>query len=659
MENEVISIVLSEKEKKDRQDGNKWRFTGNNFHEESGLDTTDMEMFRKDPVASLAREVCQNSIDAKKDGETKVEVVFDIFKVKRETIPNIQRVEEEIISCIKYQKSKNIEKNVESLEHMLSEIRKPEITCLRISDYNTRGLTQIDKYSDGEGTFYNLTRISGNSDKSAGSGGSKGVGKYATFVVSNFNTVFYSTMNENNQVGFLGVSKLCSAIYNGKERTDGTGYYGKNYQGEPIFGSQLELTAEYKRETTGTDIYVLGFNDSGNWKSDILIKVLDSFMTALLREELVVKIGEIVLSKDNLEYLISNIDKYTSRAKEIKNIKSQYFLQTDDSIKPVIIDMGVYGDATLYVKAHSKEESEYATQECIMVRYPYMKIKSLKNIAHIPFSALCVIGDNKLNENLRSIENPQHDSWDIHELDKKPIKQKEVKTLYTDFIDKITDTIQDLLSVTANSESDIEGAGEFLPANAGDMGNNKDSEKSIIDDEVSIVRPKKNKIKETIVNQENEDGEGLTPNFIDRSEDGEGSPIPTGSNFGGGNGPHDGSGESGYVLGGEQEGMTLEKLSGIQYRMIGLDRNTGKYLIVFESPQNASNCKLAFKIVDDNNNKEKVFISEALINGQPAIIENGEVTKFDIVPNTKYKIEIVTGTDELYCGEVSIEYESR
>lgn len=649
------------REYEDRIEGNKWRFTGNNFHEESGLDTSDMETFRKDPIASLARETCQNSIDAKKEGETKVEVVFDNFKVKRDTILGIDRVEEEIISCRKYQASKKIQKNVEALDHMLNEIRIGEINCLRISDYNTSGLTNIDKYSDGEGSFYKLTRTSGNSDKQSGKGGSKGIGKYASFVVSNFCTVFYSTKNINDQEGYLGISKLCSTIYDEetKERTEGTGYYGKNYQGEPVFGEQLKLKPEYNRTETGTDIYILGFGESSNWKNDIIVKVLDSFMTAIIKEELVVKVGEIELSKDNLEYVVSNIEKYTTRAKEIKNIKSQYLLLTDDSVIVETIDMGVYGAATLYLKAYNKEEVDMATYECTMVRYPYMKITSLRNIAHIPFSALCVIGNNKLNENLRSIENPQHDSWDIHELDKNEVKQKEVKILLKNFVDKISDRVQELLSVSANTESDIEGAGAFLPANAGNFGDKSNQDNIIVDDVATIVKPKKNKIKETIVNQENESGEGLSPDFIDRTEDGEGSPLPTGQNSGGGNSPHDGQSESGYIEGGEQEGMVLSQLSGVQYRMMGLDKSVGKYLIVFSTPENVSNCQLAFKIVDDNNNKEKVNIKTALINGVPAIIENGKITKFDLEANEKYKIEIVTGLNELYCGEVSIEYESR
>ena len=34
----------------------KWRFKGNNYTTEFGLDTSDMETFKKDPIASLARE---------------------------------------------------------------------------------------------------------------------------------------------------------------------------------------------------------------------------------------------------------------------------------------------------------------------------------------------------------------------------------------------------------------------------------------------------------------------------------------------------------------------------------------------------------------------------------------------------------------------------
>lgn len=59
-----------------------WRFPDNNYTSENGLDTSDMEMFKKDPVSSLAREICQNSIDAAY-GEKPVRVEFKLFTVAR------------------------------------------------------------------------------------------------------------------------------------------------------------------------------------------------------------------------------------------------------------------------------------------------------------------------------------------------------------------------------------------------------------------------------------------------------------------------------------------------------------------------------------------------------------------------------------------------
>lgn len=37
-----------------------WRFPGNNYTADNGLDTADMETFKKDAISSLARELCQN-----------------------------------------------------------------------------------------------------------------------------------------------------------------------------------------------------------------------------------------------------------------------------------------------------------------------------------------------------------------------------------------------------------------------------------------------------------------------------------------------------------------------------------------------------------------------------------------------------------------------
>ena len=91
----------------------KWRFKGNNYTTEFGLDTSDMETFKKDPIASLTRESCQNSIDAKAEGEGKVKIEFQLFEINKEDIPGEKRLEEEIESCKEYRKANKKIKDAE------------------------------------------------------------------------------------------------------------------------------------------------------------------------------------------------------------------------------------------------------------------------------------------------------------------------------------------------------------------------------------------------------------------------------------------------------------------------------------------------------------------------------------------------------------------
>ena len=85
-----------------------WRFKGNGFTEEKVLDNSDMEIFKKDPMASLAREICQNSIDAKDTGKKTVRIEFKPFRINKNEIPGYDRLLKEIESCRNYQTKKEI-----------------------------------------------------------------------------------------------------------------------------------------------------------------------------------------------------------------------------------------------------------------------------------------------------------------------------------------------------------------------------------------------------------------------------------------------------------------------------------------------------------------------------------------------------------------------
>ena len=100
--------------------------------------------------------------------------------------------------------------NWKFFKHILEAMRKRGISCLRISDFNTTGLT--GSHEEYNSPWCNLTKSSGASDKSGGAGGSFGIGKFAPYACSVLRTVFYSTSDTEGICAAQGVD--CSISKN-------------------------------------------------------------------------------------------------------------------------------------------------------------------------------------------------------------------------------------------------------------------------------------------------------------------------------------------------------------------------------------------------------------------------------------------------------------
>ena len=562
-----------------------WNFPGNNFTAEMGLDTADMETFKRNPVAALAREICQNSIDARL-GDKPVEIDFKLFTVKREEIPGISELIDEIQKCYFYWGKKGNSKIRNRLEDMLKEVTKNEITCLRISDFNTKGLTGVSKKflePGKENNFYLLTKGSGLSEKSGTTGGSKGIGKFATFVNSKFHTVFYSTVTKDNEVGYLGISKLCSAPKDRdnfeSERTLGIGYYGLGEENYPIM-EFFSLDKKFKRINNqyGTDIYILGFKTEVNWEKNIISQVLDSFMCAIQFETLIVNVNNIAINKESLNKIINRKGFLNSLPKKTqRSILSQYHLLNDNNVKKEVINMGEYGNVDFYFKEFSRDLFDYALNTCVMIRYPYMKIKLLNRLTYIPTSMMCIIGDNKLNSMLRDLENPQHTDWEFGRIEDERTRI-ETEKVYKELIRKIEQLVKGFLGSSDNDSSDVEGASDYLPDSEefADMIGKPVVVRDTVTVSTSIVNriiEKKGKVKSGLSIDE-DDGEHV----VDGDEI---VPVPTGVNQGEGGdmrGPNEGKGSN---EGGKKIGKYFE-LTGIKYRWIVIDKTKGLYAVIFQ-----------------------------------------------------------------------------
>jgi hypothetical protein len=630
-----------------------WRFPSNNYGPENGLDTSDLEMFKKDPDAALSREICQNSIDAKVDKTQPVKVEFKLFEINRNNIPGIDQISKQIEKCYEYKKTS--EKEGSALKKMTEAINSNTITCLRISDFNTTGLIGVSTNKKNE-AFYNLTKGSGTSTKIGTYGGSKGIGKFASFVASTTNTIFYYTRTIQNEIGYIGISKLRSVPFSKDDpdlMTSGTGYYSKNDKNEPILEA-LSLDPNFQRKSNeyGTDVFLIGFNDHSNWKNEIIIKVLDSFMVAIIKNELEVSVDNAIINTNTIEKIISNLN--IRRKTDKKNIISQYELLSEgDNVYKNEFTIANENKITVYVKKYSQKEDHKATKRCVMVRYPHMKIKSISQNNYFPYSALCIIHNNELNKKLRDIENPQHTDWEIKRLNGYKYEKREVSKLIKEMEQKIKSFIRETLLQVNGERIDFEGAGEYLPfQDSGEIGN------SVSESNKEILYPNSLKrYKATNPRTKKTNRKGLSLNYETGSdEDGEqeGTEVKPRRHISSTNSPNPTEETSSKPVSDVGENRILKKkeLTGMNYRTIVVDKNRGRFDIVFTSAHTQDNCSLEIKMLGESTDKYNVEIISAEIDGMECNIDDGKICNFAINKGQKYKINCRLKSNKLFASEV-------
>lgn len=635
-----------------------WRFPDNNYTSENGLDTSDMEMFKKDPVSSLAREICQNSIDAA-FGAKPVRVEFSLFQVARDEVPGIDDLAAQIEACYEYKKDSP--KEGPALRELKKSISSATITCLRVSDFHTTGVIGA-KTNERSTPFYNLTKGSGVSDKGGSSGGSKGIGKFASFVVSTTNTVFYSTRAHDERTGedssaHIGISKLRSTPIPGDPDllTMGIGYYGIGKKNFPIL-EELHLDKGFARSETdyGTDVYIIGFNAFKGWQSDIIAKVLESFMVAVMRGELEVVVDGTIVNASTVKEIIYSDAFQNERTKtELREIRAQYeLLQDDDSVIVKELQIDDDNTVTVYLKQYGQQDESNATKHCVMVRYPYMKITYINPGAFLPFSALCVIHDNGLNKKLRAIENPQHTDWEIKRLndfpDEKRITRKMKKALET----AVNEFIKDVLRASSGETTDIEGAGEFLPSqdDIGGVTGSSISNEQVLIKPMTVVKtqtPKTAKAGEAGETYEFAEGELVDDGEPGKKPKKKPKPKPQPNPD-----PKPEPKDQTEVGPGKSPVLKKVPLSGMRYRTVVTNKASGKYDCIFTSQYDENDCEFAIRLCGEAADKYPVDIISASIDGVDCTIEEGKIVGMRIEKGKTYKISYSVNSTEMFASEV-------
>jgi hypothetical protein len=427
-----------------------WNFPSNNHGQLMGISEAGIETFKGAPYSSLAREVCQNSLDARFDEGKPVTVEFTKIYLDSNELLGIDELRDALNRCNDFWGDMENKKTVDFFTKALNVINSDKIPVLRISDFNTTGLTGADK--EYNTPWQNLVKASGVSDKGGFSGGSFGIGKSAPFACSELRTVIYSTVDKDGLSATQGVARLVSFKNSNDETTQGIGYYGEKARNTALW-KNMHIDSSFNRsDRSGTDLFVIGFIEDNDWEKVMIKSILDGFLISIFQGSLIIKIGENEISNDTISLFI---DKYKD---EIKLTYDYYQVLTSAETKKIVTNFEKLGEIELYVLFCSNLH-----RKVLVSRNSGMKIFDKQNISStIHFSGILILKSKEINAYFREMETPQHNAWEPDRY-LEPAKVREAKKTRTNLFKYIKDTILGMARYNPADEIDADGVGNYLP----------------------------------------------------------------------------------------------------------------------------------------------------------------------------------------------------
>lgn len=582
-----------------------WRFPSNDFGENKGINDSGVTMFRGTPLKSLAREICQNSLDAATGTKTFVE--FNMFEISSAQIPGKCDLLDAFKRCLSFWEGQKALTTKEFFLNAIDKISEDSCKFLRISDFNTTGLTGSREEQNTD--WVNLTKSSGASDKKGTAGGSYGIGKFAPFACSDFSTVFYSTYDIHEERAYQGVSRLVTFTREDNQNTQGTGYYG-NERNTPVY-EEIDLDPCFKRNDKdyGTDIYIAGYKYGGeNWQKDIIVSVLDGFLGAIWHEKLEVKVGDVYISKAKLNNIMDlyrdDLTTYTDKYYEVL-ISSDTIWYKEDFLGMGELELGLLLG------------NQDSPNRISMIRQTGMKIMDKDRLpGHIPFTGIMFINGKEINERLRLIENPEHTRWEP-ERSKNPIRERQLLKSFNEFIKA---KLEEAISSGAGESIDAVGVGVFIPDELADVKSQAQEEvvsEKIVDVEIKSV--KKKSLYQNVSGVNESDGDKTESGHMEKGGSDEEWFHNDGTTY-----QHDAiPGQEAHP---EREGNvkipTKINVGAEKFVCMGIDKNFGKYMIMVIPDHDGSNGQMELFLSAETQRYNAPIKNVTVIGGTAAFKDN-------------------------------------
>ena len=632
-----------------------WNFLPSAGDKVYGINDSGWDTFAGTPFKSLAREICQNSLDARCNINEPVTVEFHTFDIEQNYVPQINEIQEALNKAKEFWTiQQNDFATKEFLEVAIKITESKEIHCIRISDKNTTGLTGSDKRYGSP--WCNLLKGQGVSDKSGISGGSKGIGKYAPFACSAIRTVFYSSISKDGLKTSQGVSRLISFLDDNK-LSMGLAYYGPKDEGCPPITDYYTLDPNFSRKENeyGTDIFIIGFTDDSDWKEKMIGSVLDGFLYAIEQESLVVKIDNEVIDKANLKNVVENLDR-----KYVPEHADEYYQVLTSKKSQVFEPYSIKnrsGEILGVVKLKALLNAEF-NRTCAMVRQTGMKIMDMNRIStFIYFAAVLYIEGDDLNSYLRKLENAQHTEWQVERLHTKQEK-KEAEALIKELKDYVKECIRSMRSASENEPINL-AIGEYLSA---DIPKDDKAEGQIedINNDISsvsittITRAGKSTTNEQDGEDEDvavKDPDGdMTPAGGQNPDHQKDTPVDPSPD------PKPGDGNEGYrPINPDEDESDRRKIVAIpssKTRVICRNRKAGEYTLIYKPTMDSNDAFLNVYLAAESQNYSAELISAKGSNGESLSVNAGKIKGLLFKAGEEVRLEVKLNYKDMCAMEV-------
>lgn len=412
-----------------------WSFPPLNGGEGQGFEHAGIATFQGDLLGSLAREVIQNSLDARL-GDGPVAVTFEMRRLDMRRGIDGDELRRHVVACRELCAREGRKREARFFDTADELLSAGSIPFLCISDRNTTGLrrTEWNALVKRQGESAKRDRISG---------GSFGIGKNAPFAVSPLRTVCYWTCSKENgslTEKFQAKSILMTHEWpeNGrKSETQGTGYYGILDDCREIVGSGIPEVFRMRSKggpIPGTAVWIAGFQTGkrearGVWQRAVARSVLRNYFYAIERGAL-----NVLLEPDGLPD--EEHDAYAELAGSTLQGSFQHLQGEDDLLgeaaiywrmirndaeEPFEDDLKGLGRVKLWVKTEDDYPGERLPCKVAMIRGTGMLVtdyqRGLRQFRSLrDFAAVCVLESAEANALLRRMENPAHNQFEPDRL---------------------------------------------------------------------------------------------------------------------------------------------------------------------------------------------------------------------------------------------------